>query len=75
MNNGALPLVRATLESTILALKRFYRIAGDMAIYGELHAVLGQLSPRLLNQTYDEQMQKQMAHIGFQGRGCEDGVN
>jgi hypothetical protein len=61
MNNEVLPMVVAMLELTILALKHFYGIVGDKTAYGELSVILGQLSPRMLNELNDEQVQKQIS--------------
>jgi hypothetical protein len=63
MNNEALPFVRAILESTILALKHFYLMVGDTTIYGKLDAILGQLSPRISSEAYDEEIKKQIASL------------
>jgi hypothetical protein len=63
LNNIALSLVRGILETTVIALKHFYRISGDMNIYSELNAILVQLAPRMLNPTYKEQIQKQMLSL------------
>jgi hypothetical protein len=60
MKKGTLSLVRAVLELTIIALKHFYRIARDATGYGELNAILGQLSPRFLSKTYEERVKKQL---------------
>jgi hypothetical protein len=63
LNKSGLLFVRGIMESAVIALKHFYRMAGDMATYGQLHAVLVQLTPRMLNDGYNEQIQKQVSSM------------
>jgi hypothetical protein len=63
MNKSNLSFVRGIMESTVIALKHFYRIAGDMTIYGELNAILVQLAPRMLHEGYNEQVKKQTSSM------------
>jgi hypothetical protein len=51
------------MESTVIALKHFYRVAEDPTTYGELNVILGQLSPRFLSKEYEEQVKKQTASM------------
>jgi hypothetical protein len=59
MNMSALSLVRGMLETAIIALKHFYRRAGDSIAYSGLNDILGQLSPRFLSKAYEERVKKQ----------------
>jgi hypothetical protein len=63
LNKSGLSFVRGIMESAVIALKHFYRIAGDMATDGQLNAVLVQLAPRMLNDGYNEQIQKQISSM------------
>jgi hypothetical protein len=63
LNKSALSLVRGTLETAIIALKHFYRIAGDPTTYGGLNTILGQLSPRFLSNTYVERVKQQTENM------------
>lgn len=63
LNKSALSFVRGIMESTVIVLKHFYRIAGDATIYGKLNAILVQLAPRMLNPTYEEQVKKQISSM------------
>lgn len=63
LNKSVLSFVRGIMESTVIVLKYFYRIAGDATIYGKLNAILVQLAPRMLNPTYEEQVKKQISSM------------
>jgi hypothetical protein len=63
LNKTALSLVQGTLETAIIALKHFYRVAGDPKAYSELNTILGQLSPRFLSKDYEERVKKQTASM------------
>ena len=63
MNHTALLQTRIMLESTILALKHFYSVAGDVTTYQQLTGILEKLSPRMVVHDYEQQVRKNVATL------------